>query len=529
MLGLILGCVFLIFGTSSIQAEFWTNAGTMNIVRYDGATGTLLANGQVLVAGGSGGQGPIPNAEIFDPSNRVWINASNMASSRFYHTATLLANGKTLIVGGYTTLSFTTTGSTEVYDPTTGIWTTNEFVHTARAEHTATTLHNGKVLIAGGRNAGGTVSIAEIFDPTTGKWTETGALNTPRFAHTAVLLPNGKVLIAGGYDYVNGMLSSSELYDPATGVWSYTGGMAVPRMGHTMTLLTNGGVMAAGGFNFGGVTYPDESELFDSTFTWMWWANGTLHTPRRYHTATLLPDGRVLLAGGDAGNADVKEELFDPTTSTWNITDSMTYGRSSHVATLLPDGRVLVAAGGAGVAELFDPGMHDTNGVQPQIFSITSSVNLGSSLVLTGAQFGCTSGVPLVQLQSLENGQTVFLSPVNWNTNSFVSEPVWNFPPGFALASVIANGIHSAGSIVGIRVPVPITPSATGILTNGTFQISFTNSVGAVFGVLATTNLSLPLIEWARSDVTEIAPGQFQFIDSQVTNNASRFYRFVAP
>src|ERR1019366_363070 len=107
----------------------------------------------------------------------------------------------------------------------------------------------------------------------------------------------------------------------------------------------------------------------------------------------------------------------------------------------------------------------------------TSPLNLGSSLVVTGTQFrGVSEGssgnsqdssadYPLVQLRSLESGQTMFLSSTNWGTNSFISLPVWNFPPGYALATMFVNGIQSTSSIVNISVPIPATTTLTGIAT----------------------------------------------------------------
>src|ERR1019366_9355638 len=130
------------------------------------------------------------------------------------------------------------------------------------------------------------------------------------------------------------------------------------------------------------------------------------------------------------------------------------------------------------------------------------------------------------QLRSVENGQTTFLLCTNWSTNSFTSAPVWNFPPGYALATVFVNGIPSTESVLCISVPIPTETTLTGAkrLTSGAFQFAFTNSVGALFGVLATTNPVEPLSNWtALGGVAEVAPGQFQFTDSQAANSPRRF------
>src|SRR6266571_8487289 len=121
----------------------------------------------------------------------------------------------------------------------------------ARAVHTATLLPNGKVLVAGGSD----LESAELYNPTTGVWINTGNLNAARSEHTATLLPNGKVLIVGGTvggpeDVVS--VNSAELYDPATGTWSSTGNLNTARSQHTATLLPNGKVLIAGGGDYVG-------------------------------------------------------------------------------------------------------------------------------------------------------------------------------------------------------------------------------------------------------------------------------------
>jgi hypothetical protein len=125
-------------------------------------------------------------------------------------------------------------------------------------------------------------------------------------------------------------------------------------------------------------------------------------------------------------------------------------------------------------AELYDVGLGYSNSWRPQISAITSPLALNNNLVITGLQFrGISEGsggdmqnspadYPLVQLRSLESGQTVFLSSTNLGINSFTSRPVWNFPPGYALATAFVNGIQSTSSIVNISVPVPTGTTLTG-------------------------------------------------------------------
>jgi hypothetical protein len=184
-----------------------------------------------------------------------------------------------------------------------------------------------------------------------------------------------------------------------------------------------------------------------------------------------------------------------------------------------------------------------TNRAQPQIASITSPLALGSSLGVNGAQFrgiaegstGSTqdspSDYPLLQLRSLESGQSAFLLAANWSTNSFCSVPVVGISPGYALATLFVNGIQSTSRLVTISVPIPVptTLNHAAKTTHG-LQFAFTNNVGAIFGVLAGTNLAQPSTNWtALGAATEVSPGQFLFTDSQATNVGLRFYQVYSP
>ena len=149
----------------------------------------------------------------------TFIGTGALGTAREFHTATLLSNGKVLVAGGFGASGFL--ASAELYDPANGTWSGTGALATAREFHTATLLPNGKVLVAGGIGAGGVLASAELYDPTTGTWSATGSLNYARGDHTATLLPNGKVLVAGGKDNST-YVESAELYDPATGMWSST-------------------------------------------------------------------------------------------------------------------------------------------------------------------------------------------------------------------------------------------------------------------------------------------------------------------
>jgi hypothetical protein len=134
------------------------------------------------------------------------------------------------------------------------------------------------------------------------------------------------------------------------------------RMNHTATLLPDGDVLVVGG---GGSFQPSTSAELYHPRTGTWTVTGAMHDARYDHTATLLPNGKVLVAGGEGGlgsQALDSAELYDPRTGRWTQTGSMNVARFGHTATLLPTGLVLVTGGatpreyrGSTSAELYDP------------------------------------------------------------------------------------------------------------------------------------------------------------------------------
>src|SRR5450432_2418807 len=122
-----------------------------------------------------------------------------------------------------------------------------------------------------------------------------------------------------------------------------TGSLVTARVSHTATALPNGKVLVAGGAgtNFGTLA---SAELYDPA-SGTWTTTGSLASARAGQTATLLPNGKVLVAAGFGGPSLASAELYDPASGTWTATGGLAIARYNHTATLLPNGKVLVAGG----------------------------------------------------------------------------------------------------------------------------------------------------------------------------------------
>ena len=315
-------------------------AGALAVPRASHSA-TLLPDGAVLIAGGYDGACGIATTELFEPASGKTLPGPKLTVPRCSHSATALADGRVLLAGGWSGADVV--ASAELYDPRTLTFTPAAPMKDARAAHVAVTLADGRVLVAGGSDGSGMMADAELYDSATGAWTRTGSLGIPRVAATAVRLADGTVLVAGGSPRRGEVVATAELFDPAAGTFAATGPLTIARHKHAATLLPDGNVLVVGGSDArDGRGQYSASEIYDArarTFS----ATADMRAPR-----FKLPDAVATLTGGEVlvAGGGVQAEVFDPVKRTFRVVaGSLGARRSFSTATVLRDGRVLVAGG----------------------------------------------------------------------------------------------------------------------------------------------------------------------------------------
>jgi hypothetical protein len=297
----------------------------------------------------------------------TFVATGSMSTARSGATATLLPNGRVLVAGGVSGGdAWTILSSAELYDVGQGGFVQAGSMAQRRTDADAVALADGRVLIAGGHALDGTGALAtlasaELYDPATGAFTATGSMHVPRAFFSMVLLADGRVLVAGGLTGSGGTAStvdSAEVYDPNTGTFALTGNLSIAREAAAAALLPDGRVLVAGG----AVSDPTgghltaTAELYNpgtGTFA----KTGSMANELADRSATLLIDGTVLVGGGhgdgDLRNGSTSVEIYDLSTGTFAPIAPMLQSRVLPNLVALVDGTVLVA-GGPGPAELFD-------------------------------------------------------------------------------------------------------------------------------------------------------------------------------
>lgn len=348
----------------------------------EGGRGVLLVGGQNATSTSSA-PNFLNSSELYDVDKKRFVPGQpSMKVPRMWHTATLLANRKVLVVAGQTvTFGPVTVKSCELFDPSNRAlgWQDGGELSEFRHHHTATLLtaegpNQNKVLVAGGEqmlppDPPKTLDSSELYDPGTNSWTKTqGSLAQARESHTATLLTRGsdagKILVVGGFYLFSTGPSQSpkrlatptcELYNPETYSWENATALNYARGSHTATLLSDGKILVAGGEDQNGTLRS--YEIYDP-YTKSWTANPNrkgLPVPCSQHTATQLKDDLVLLTGGSVD--PYTTQIYSHKTKSWALAyEFLSFPRNMHTATRLNiDGWVLVAGGVPNKCELYRP------------------------------------------------------------------------------------------------------------------------------------------------------------------------------
>jgi hypothetical protein len=359
----------------------------------------------VLVAGGQDPKGAATSKTAFFKFPTTWLPGEHysepgeMAVPRMNFTATRIPEEDSIFVlltGGSDKAAHVLASAGAFQHYKAGQTTVVKFsplsmgMSVPRMDHSATLLPDNAVLIAGGRNDTGPLASAELFRRGTccggeyvSSFAPTGSMQAARYRHTATELIahsgplGGCVLIAGGIGASGKELRAAEIYDASSGIFASTGAMERARQGHTATLLKNGLVLVAGGSAAGAALTT--AELFDPG-TQTFRSTGAMHDARVGQTATLLDDGRVLIAGGRGLNGIVgTAELYDPQQGTFVQTGGLMTPRAEHTSIRLNDGSVLLAGGigvdgkSLGSAEIFDAWTESFHSAGTMPFALSSA------------------------------------------------------------------------------------------------------------------------------------------------------------
>lgn len=432
----------------SVSITYWPDGVTLDNLSLEHGVSTIVIRKMIF--------GDVLN---YDPSLNAWRTSGLGNTPRQQNSATVTASGATRLLGGRNCDALGVCASLvplrqgTILPALAAFQVVPELLGGPRANHTATQLPNGKILIAGGTNGPNVLRTAELYDPSLDDPTfaPTGSMLVPRDFHSANLLPNGTVLIAGGFtnsSVSTGPTASAELYFPYPGRFVTTSPMPFEADHHTATLLADGSVLVVGGYASNNV-YRSEAAIYYST-SGTWGRLPPMHvgaigniTARALHTATMLQDGRVLIAGGvNASGVLCSAIVFDVNQPQgagdfWvdapDIDDPPPCTRThSHSATLLKSGGVLLAGGNDGFGETNLSTIFNPNGsAVPPVGAWTDTNGTGNRL--NEPRFGHTATLLPNGLVAVLGGLSTLGNALNSIESFEVAGSSWQLGGGLLL------------------------------------------------------------------------------------------------
>ena len=477
----------------------------------------LLPDGRLLIVGGNvQADVGIKDATLFDSSTNTWSKAADMSVARWYPTATVLGDGRVFVFSGDSIVDF-------------GLPYSPPYFKEASQN-----------------------SLPSIYDPSTNTWTDLTAskLTTPLYPFM-FQLSDGRILDAGPD-------VTTRVMNPSTWTWSTV--TTSPFDGGSAVMYLPDKIMKSGSYSnpdyYGSSTYQATArtaviDMSQPNPTWQ--ETAPMNYPRTYQNLTLLPDGSVLASGGmttsdgvDLTKAVLPAEIWDPTTMTWKTVASLSTGREYHsTALLLPDGRVLMAGGGQlpGRAtniysgEIYSP-PYLFKGARPTITSAPSIVNYGSSFAVTTPDASSIQKVALIRTPSVthafdENQRYIPLTFTAGSGQLTVKAPASGnvAPPGYYMLFILnGSGVPSVASFLRFPAPYEDTQPPT-----APTNLAATASNGAVTLTwsASTDNVGVTAYDVYRSTTSGFTPslanriGQTSALTYQDTGVSSGTYYYV--
>jgi len=486
---------------------------------------TLMPTGKVL-AYGHDSTVNTTLATIWDPASNGFTPTSFGNADLFCSGHGLLPDGRVFIAGGHNMADYHGITNATIFDPTTSAWSSAPAMSFGRWYPTVTALPDGRMLITSGAiNCNGcNATTPEIYDPAANSWTllTNAALNLPIYPHMFVL-PDGRVLSAGSYE----LPVAAQALNLGTQTWT-TIDPTVLDAGSAV-MYVPGKILKTGTSATSDPPYKNSAAtayILDMTAgSPAWRAINSMNFPRTYHNLTSLPDGNVLVTGGegttnpfDQSTAVYEAEMWSPTSETFTTMASMQTARVYHsTALLLPDGRVLV--GGSGEygtgstdqlsAEIYSP-PYLFNGARPTITSAPSTLTYGAQFTVQTPNAANISSASLIRPGSVthafnESQRYIPLSFTSSSGSLNVQAPgnANIAPPGYYMLFVVnGSGVPSVAKFVQMLnsgpPPAPTVTSiapSTGAATGGTAVTitgtGFQLGAAVTFGGTAATGVTV--------------------------------------